>query len=380
MFVAEKAGRVRVVTAAGTLLATPLIDISGHVHPSGDRGLLGIAVDTSFASNRYLYLLYTYDASSSHPTGPKTSRLTRVTVNTNNTASSETVLVGSSGPRRARRRPTRSIASPPTAARIRSAPSVRRPTARLGGSGDGSDYGGVDERSLRAQDEQSFAGKLIHVDRNGRGLPGHPFCPAETDLTQVCTKVWAKGFRNPFRFTLRPTACRPSVTSAGARRRRSTSPSPGATTAGPVTRAGRAGGYSGFSTCSELYSKQGTSAGVPSPTTSTSIGHRRRGHRRADLHRRPVPGRVRRRHLVRRLRARVHQAHGVRFRRAARRHQGLRDRLVRRRPRAAERRAVLRRLRRRRRGQGSVRRIVYSPNNSSPSPSRTRRRPRARRR
>ena len=65
------------------------------MHPSGDRGLLGIAVDSSFASNRYLYLLYTYDTSSSHPTGPKTSRLTRVTVNANNTASAETVLVGS---------------------------------------------------------------------------------------------------------------------------------------------------------------------------------------------------------------------------------------------------------------------------------------------
>src|SRR5687767_6348416 len=97
MFVAEKAGRVRVVTAAGTLLSTPLLDISDHVHPSGDRGLLGLAVDTSFASNRYLYLLYTYDTSATHPTGPKTSRLTRVTVSSNNTASSETVLVGSIG-------------------------------------------------------------------------------------------------------------------------------------------------------------------------------------------------------------------------------------------------------------------------------------------
>jgi hypothetical protein len=44
----------------------------------------------------------------------------------------------------------------------------------------------------------------MHVDREGRGLPGHPFCPAESDLTKVCTKLWAKGFRNPFRFTRRP--------------------------------------------------------------------------------------------------------------------------------------------------------------------------------
>ena len=68
--------------------------------------------------------------------------------------------------------------------------------------------------SLRTHDEQSFAGKLIHVDRNGRGLPGHPFCPAEADLEKVCTKVWAKGFRNPFRFTLRPSGL-PAVGDVG---------------------------------------------------------------------------------------------------------------------------------------------------------------------
>src|SRR5688572_19281271 len=66
MFVAQKGGKVRVVTAAGNLVSTPLIDISSRVHTSGDRGLLGLAVDSSFASNRYLYLLYTYDADSSH--------------------------------------------------------------------------------------------------------------------------------------------------------------------------------------------------------------------------------------------------------------------------------------------------------------------------
>ena len=58
------------MTAAGALVSKPLIDISGHVHTGGDRGLLGIAVDSSFASNRYLYLLYTYDASPTHAMAP----------------------------------------------------------------------------------------------------------------------------------------------------------------------------------------------------------------------------------------------------------------------------------------------------------------------
>jgi glucose/arabinose dehydrogenase len=72
------------------------------------------------------------------------------------------------------------------------------------GSGDGADYGGVDPLAYRSYDEQSYAGKIIHVTRDGLGLAGHPFCPADDDLTHVCTKLFAKGFRNPFRFHLRP--------------------------------------------------------------------------------------------------------------------------------------------------------------------------------
>jgi glucose/arabinose dehydrogenase/PKD repeat protein len=267
MFVAEKAGRVRVVTAGGTLLSTPLLDISDHVHPSGDRGLLGIAVDSSFASNRYLYLLYTYDTSSSHPTGPKTSRLTRVTVNSNNTASSETVLVGTIGAAPCPA-PSNSTDCIPSDGGSHSIGTVRSaPDGTIwAGSGDGSDYGGVDERALRTHDEQSFAGKLIHVDRNGRGLGGHPFCPSEADLTKVCTKVWAKGFRNPFRFSLRPSGL-PAVGDVGwGSAEELNLAQPGRNYGWPCYEGrSRVGGYSGFSTCTALYSKEGTSAGVTFP-------------------------------------------------------------------------------------------------------------------
>ena len=60
MVVAQKGGIVRVVDN-GTLRATPLIDISNEVNTFGDRGLLGIAINPNFATNPYVYLLYTYD-------------------------------------------------------------------------------------------------------------------------------------------------------------------------------------------------------------------------------------------------------------------------------------------------------------------------------
>ncbi len=72
------------------------------------------------------------------------------------------------------------------------------------GSGDASDFNIADPLAFRTYDEQSMAGKIVHVDRNGNGLPGHSFCPADANLSHVCTKLYAKGFRNPFRFSINP--------------------------------------------------------------------------------------------------------------------------------------------------------------------------------
>jgi glucose/arabinose dehydrogenase/PKD repeat protein len=206
IFIAEQPGRVRVVLADGTLRAQPLLDISGHVNSYKDRGLIGLAVDAGFASNGYLYLAYTHETNAGDPTGAKTARLTRVTVGADNSVSPETVLLGATG----------AVPCPAAANTIDCIPSDFG-THSIGGvradpdgtiwlsTGDGSPHP-PNQGSFRAQDEQSLAGKVLHVDRNGHGLPGHPFCPGEADLTKVCTKVYGMGFRNPFRFSLRAGA------------------------------------------------------------------------------------------------------------------------------------------------------------------------------
>jgi len=51
MLVAEKAGKLKVV-APGATTPTQLLDISAKVNSYWDRGLLGIAVDSSFLANR----------------------------------------------------------------------------------------------------------------------------------------------------------------------------------------------------------------------------------------------------------------------------------------------------------------------------------------
>ena len=211
LFVAEKAGRVRVVGADGRLQPDPVIDISDHVNSYWDRGLLGIAVDADFATNRSIYLLYVHEANALNPTGAKTSRLTRIRVTSDNELEDpdapETVLLGSvaQAPCPA---PAHTVDCIPADGFSHAIGTVRAdPDGTLWlGSGDGTSWRGADPQALRTYDENSLSGKLMHVDREGRGVPGHPFCPTERDLTKVCTKLYAKGFRNPFRFHLRPGA------------------------------------------------------------------------------------------------------------------------------------------------------------------------------
>jgi glucose/arabinose dehydrogenase len=209
MFIAEKAGRVRVVSAAGSLRGAPVIDIGGHVATAGDRGLLGIAVDSDFATNGFVYLLYTYDEDAAHPTAEKTARLTRIKVlpddSVANALSPETVLLGTTGTAPCPAPADTSDCMPSTSDSHTIGTVRADPDGTLWvGAGDGAQYNYMDPTALRAYDERSMAGKIMHVDRQGRGLPGHPFCPGVTDLTLVCTKLYAKGFRNPFRFQLRP--------------------------------------------------------------------------------------------------------------------------------------------------------------------------------
>ena len=57
---------------------------------------------------------------------------------------------------------------------------------------------GARPRRLRTYNEEMLIGKIMRVDREGRGLADHPFCPGVTDLDRTCTKLYAKGFRNPY--------------------------------------------------------------------------------------------------------------------------------------------------------------------------------------
>jgi glucose/arabinose dehydrogenase len=79
--------------------------------------------------------------------------------------------------------------------------------------GDGGGEERVEERAFEAQDVDDLGGKVLRVTRDGRGFPTNPFFEGDTAANR--SKVWAVGFRNPFRLTLAPGTDLPIVADVG---------------------------------------------------------------------------------------------------------------------------------------------------------------------
>lgn len=200
MLVVEKAGAVRMVRD-GQVLPDAFLDLSASVNDYWDRGLLGVAVDPAFAQNGYVYLFHVVEDDPLAYSGPKTSRVIRVTA-AGDTAvhGSEVVLISG---------------IPADSASHNGGALVFGPDGALWiTTGDAASFNAVDPLALRTQQIDTLAGKLLRVDRNGRGLPDNPFWNGDADA--VRSKVWAYGFRNPFRLTFRPGTGRPYIADVGA--------------------------------------------------------------------------------------------------------------------------------------------------------------------
>ncbi len=77
LFVAERAGRIRVLEGDGSLVSTPFLDISSQVDDTAsEMGLLGLAFHPDYAANGYFYVYYTRDPGP----GLDRSRVSRFTV------------------------------------------------------------------------------------------------------------------------------------------------------------------------------------------------------------------------------------------------------------------------------------------------------------
>ncbi len=199
IFVWEKGGRVRIFKN-GALLSTPFVDISGHVNTSGDRGLLGLALDPNFETNGYVYLAYVYEnGGDPTSTAARTERVTRVQADPNNkdrALSGETVILGSKS----------SLPCNSGEDCLEDDVNAHTIDHLLFGSdgklyvsaGDGGDWRRATTGSLRAQNLNSLNGKLLRINTDGSAPTDNPFYDGTNSPK---SKVFDYGLRNPYRFT-----------------------------------------------------------------------------------------------------------------------------------------------------------------------------------
>ncbi|HEY8598318.1 MAG TPA: PQQ-dependent sugar dehydrogenase, partial [Thermomicrobiales bacterium] len=215
VLIAEKDGKVRLATN-GALAPTPFIDISARVNSYWDRGLLGLAVDPNFASNGYVYLLFSYENNAADAAGSKTAQLLRVTASGDTAVpGSDVVILG--------RDVGSSCASLPAGADCIPAEWYGHSVGNIKfgpdgnlflTNGDAASWNVVTDAALRAQDINSLAGKVLRITPSGLGVPNNPFYDAANPRANR-SKVWALGVRNAFRFNVRPGTNLPYVGDVG---------------------------------------------------------------------------------------------------------------------------------------------------------------------
>jgi glucose/arabinose dehydrogenase len=168
VFVCEQTGKVRVIKN-DVLLSQPFLSIP--VHSQGEHGLLGIAFDPSFSSNKRVYVFYT-------PNGT-TARISRFTAQGDVAASgSELVVFTISGLSGQNRHTGGSLGFSPV---------------------DGKLYIALGDNASRnnAQSLSNLFGKVLRINKDG-SIPGdNPFYNQASGINRA---IYSLGLRNPFSF------------------------------------------------------------------------------------------------------------------------------------------------------------------------------------
>ncbi len=178
ILICQQNGQLRVFKN-NALLTTPAVSLS--VNTSGERGLIGIAVDPAFSTNSYIYLYYT--ASS----GPH-NRVSRFTMN-GDLAQSELALLDM---------PTLSA--------------IYHNGGGLAFDNTGKLLIATGDNKVGANSSNldSYLGKVLRINTDGTVPSGNPF----TGGAQR-SRVWAYGLRNPFTIATDPVSGKIYVNDVG---------------------------------------------------------------------------------------------------------------------------------------------------------------------
>ena len=187
LFIVEQTGRIRVIRN-GVLLAAPYLDITGPVLCCGERGLLSVAFDPDFESNGAFYVSYTRD-----PDGD--SVIARYVVSN---PAADVANVTSAMPVLVIDQPQ----SNHNGGQLQFGPNDDYLYIGLGdGGGSGDDDAGHDPQVGNGQAPGTLLGKMLRI--HVRGVPTYTI-PASNPFTQTVgykPEIWARGLRNPWRFS-----------------------------------------------------------------------------------------------------------------------------------------------------------------------------------
>ena len=217
LLVAERDGRVWYVV--DDVKKNQVYDIAGETLINGDRGLLGIAVPPDFDASGWLYLLFIVDRVGGDSASLAFARLIRVHTSLDGNGNlvadpaSRQYLLGDTW--------TTGITSCHLSHTIGSLRFLSDGSLVLT-SGDNAHYdatdaGGLDPQcftagrappdqdlgAFRSQYDNTLCGKVLRLDpETGLGLADNPYYTGNPD--DLLSRVYARGLRNPFRFTLLP--------------------------------------------------------------------------------------------------------------------------------------------------------------------------------
>ena len=206
VLIAEKNGLVK-IASDGVVDSTPVLDLTNKVNVALFRGLIAIAVDPRYANNRYIYVVYT-------PRRPNTTReskdptyavVSRFTL-TESGAVDERVILGAAGESAGTcsRLPRTADCLPSEVDHVGADIVFGRDDTLFVTTGDGGGLEEVEDQAFDAQSIDALGGKVLRVTREGQGVASNPFF--DGDPTSNRSKVWARGFRNPFRLARSPSS------------------------------------------------------------------------------------------------------------------------------------------------------------------------------
>ena len=176
LFVVEKPGRIRIIKN-GTLLTTPFLDIHSRLSNDSEQGLLGLAFDPNYSTNRRFYISYTDVAWNEH-----VDRYTATLANPDvaDPASRDSLLY---------------VPHPDT----------NHNGGMLAFGPDGmlfacfGDGGGGGDQYHHSQTTDDLLGSISRIDV--RGAPGYVIPPDNPFVGVGQGELWDVGLRNPWRFS-----------------------------------------------------------------------------------------------------------------------------------------------------------------------------------